>query len=271
MAIHPTAIIDPRADIDPSADIGPYAVIDGEVVVGARTKIGPHATILGWTSIGADNRIHAGAVIGDEPQDLAYRGSRSFVRIGDRNVIREHVQIHRGTAADSATELGDDNFLMATSHVGHNGKLGNRVILANGTMLGGHVTVDDRAFLGGNCCVHQHVRIGRLAFLRGGSRADKDVPPFAMLDELNVIRGINRIGLRRAGIDAESIRQVHAVFRVLFQRRRNLSRAIAELQELAGVPIIAEILEFIHASKRGVARGPARGSAATTGDAESDG
>src|SRR5512140_1885519 len=133
MSIHPTAVIDPRAEIDPSVDIGPFVVIDGPVRVGPRTRVMAHATLTGWTSIGADNVVHMAAVIGDEPQDLAYAGAQSFVEIGDRNVIREHVQIHRGTKPGSSTVIGDDNYFMNNAHVGHNCRIGNRVIIANGS------------------------------------------------------------------------------------------------------------------------------------------
>ncbi|HYD47620.1 MAG TPA: acyl-ACP--UDP-N-acetylglucosamine O-acyltransferase [Terriglobales bacterium] len=256
MAIHPTAVVDRRAEIDATAEIGPFVVIEGPVTVGPRTRLQAHTVILGTTELGADNVVHAGAVIGDTPQDRTYDGAISRVRIGDRNVIREHVQIHRGTRADSVTVVGDDNYLMASAHVAHNCAVGNEVTIANGSMLGGHVQVADRVFIGGNSAVHQHVVIGRLAFLRGGSRADKDVPPFAMMDELNIVRGINRIGLQRAGFEAEQIRALHRAFRVLFFRRRNLRQALAELPEIHSAEVL-ELIEFLRRpSKRGVCHGP---------------
>jgi UDP-N-acetylglucosamine acyltransferase len=256
MPIHPTALIDARAEIDAEADIGPYVVVDGPVQVGPRTRVLAHATLTGWTTIGADNVIHMGAVVGDTPQDLAFSGEESYLRIGDRNVIREHVQIHRGTKPGSATEIGSDNFLMATSHVGHNCRIGNRVIITNGAMLGGYVDVEDQVFVSGNCTVHQFVRIGRLAILRGLSRTSRDVPPFCIMDGTHTVRALNRVGLRRAGFTAVQIRALQNAFVHLFTRAGNLTKAIAALE---GEPVSSDVrylIDFIRASKRGVCFGP---------------
>ena len=256
MPIHPTALIDPRAAIHSDADIGPYVVIDGPVRVGPRTRVSAHATLMGWTEIGADNAIHSGAVIGDTPQDLAFTGEETYLRIGDRNVFREHVQIHRGTKPGSATVIGSDNFFMATSHVGHNCSVGNRVIITNGAMLGGYVEVEDQAIVSGNCAVHQFVRVGRLAILRGLSKASRDVPPFCVMDGTHTVRAINRVGLRRAGFEAAQIRALQNAFVLLFGRARNLRIALAELES---EPVSAEVrylIDFIRASKRGVCFGP---------------
>lgn len=258
MPIHPTALVDQAATIDPSAEIGPFVVIEGPVVIGPRTRVLAHATLLGDTQIGADNAIHMGAVIGNTPQDLSYSGAPTRVRIGDRNVIREHVQIHRAAVAGSSTEIGDDNFLMATAHVAHDCKVGNRVILANGAVLGGHARVEDRVFLSGNTAVHQHVRVGTLALLRGTCAADRDVPPFCIVDGINDVRGLNRIGLRRAGYDAAQIDGLHHAFRVLFGRRRNLGLALAELEAEGPTAEVAQLIEFIRSSKRGVCTAPRR-------------
>jgi UDP-N-acetylglucosamine acyltransferase len=256
MPIHPTALIDARAEIDSQADIGPYVVIDGAVRVGARTRVLAHATLTGWTEIGADNVIHMGAVIGDTPQDLAFTGEESYLRIGDRNVIREHVQIHRGTKPGSATVIGNDNYLMATSHVGHNCRLADHVIVTNGAMLGGYVEVEDQVIVSGNCTVHQFVRVGRLAILRGLSRTSRDVPPFCIMDGTHTVRALNRVGLRRAGFTAPQIRALQNAFARLFSRRTNLKKAVAELE---GGTLSAEVrylLDFIQSSKRGVCFGP---------------
>jgi len=256
MPIHPTAIIDPRAEIDPTADIGPLVTIDGAVRVGPRTQVLAHATLTGWTTIGADNVIHYAAVVGHTPQDLAYDGAESYVRIGDRNVIREHAQIHRGTKPGSATVIGDDNYFMNNAHVGHNCRIGNRVIVANGALLAGYVDVADQVFVSGNCVVHQFVRIGRLAFLRGLSRTSRDVPPFCIMDGTHTVRAINRVGLRRAGFSTEQIRAVHVAFRRLFRRATNLRTAIAALEAEPCSPDVRLLLDFIRASTRGVCMGP---------------
>jgi UDP-N-acetylglucosamine acyltransferase len=262
MAIHPTAIVDRRAEIDASAEIGPYVVIDGPVVVGAGTRLGPHVVVTGDTVLGRDNAVHAGAVLGGEPQDLRYDGAPTGLRIGDRNRIREHVEISRATTLERPTALGDDNFLFGHAHVGHDCQIGSHVILANGAMLGGHVRVDDRAFISGNCVVHQFVRVGGLTMLRGGSRTSRDVPPFAVMDWTHTVRGINRVGLRRAGFSGERIRAVQSAFTTLFGTRRNLREAIAKVEAGPVSDDVAAVLAFIRASTRGVCFGPRAGSTA---------
>lgn len=258
MPIHPTAIVDRRATIDPTADLGPYVVIDGPVEVGPRTRLMPHAVVLGRTVIGADNVIHPGAVLGDAPQDLKYADAPTGLRLGDRNVVREHAELHRGTAPDTWTVVGDDNFLMTNAHVAHNCVLGNQVILATGATLGGHVVVGDQAFVSGNCVVHQFVRVGRLSIMRGLSRASRDIPPFALADLTHTVRGVNRVGLKRAGFDAARIRAVTNAFRRLFRVRTNLRIAMAEIEAETPTPDVQELLAFIRDSKRGVAGGPRR-------------
>lgn len=256
MPIHSTALVDPAASIDPSATIGPFVVVDGPVVVGARTRVLPHATLLGPTTIGADNEIHMGAVIGNTPQERGYAGSESSVRIGDRNIFREHVQVHRASRPGGVTEIGDDNFFMATSHVAHDCRIASHVTLANGAVIGGHATIEDRVFLSGNSAVHQHVRVGTLAFLRGVSAADRDVPPYCIVDSINVVRALNRVGLRRAGVSAEGIDALRRAFRILFARRRNFTLA---MEEVCAAPVTAEVqrlLDFIRSSPRGVCSGP---------------
>lgn len=256
MSIHPTAVIDPRAEIDADVVIGPYAVIDGPVRIKARTRVMAHAYLTGWTEIGADNEIYPGAVIGAAPQDKAYKGAETYLTIGDRNIIREHAQIHRGTVPDTATAIGDDNFLMATSHIGHNCKLGDNVILANGALLAGYVEVGNNVFISGNCVVHQFVRIGDYALMRGLSGTSRDIPPYAIIDWQHTVRGVNVVGLKRAGFDEKRIRAIKNAFRVLFLKGRNLSLAVAELenQDRANSDVSA-LLKFIKSSKRGVCFG----------------
>jgi UDP-N-acetylglucosamine acyltransferase len=176
------------------------------------------------------------------------------------------VQIHRGTKPGSATEIGSDNFLMATSHVGHNCRIGNRVIITNGAMLGGYVDVEDQVFVSGNCTVHQFVRIGRLAILRGLSRTSRDVPPFCIMDGTHTVRAINRVGLRRAGFKAEQIRAVQNAFVRLFGRAGNLSQAVATLESEPVSPEVRYLIDFIRASKRGVCFGPRRPSGQMVND-----
>ena len=256
MTIHPTAVIDPKAEIDSEVEIGPYVVVDGDVKIARGTRVMAHAYLTGWTEIGADNEIHPGAVLGDAPQDKAYKGQETYLRIGDGNIFREYVQVHRGTAAGSATVIGNNNFLMATSHVGHNCKLADNVILVNGALLGGYVEVGNNVFISGNCVVHQFVRIGDHALMRGLSGTSRDVPPFAIVDWQHTVRGVNVVGLKRAGFDDRRIRAIRAAFRILFRTGRNLALAVKELEAsgTANSDVLA-VLEFIKTSKRGVCFG----------------
>ena len=256
MSIHPTAVIDPRAEIDPNVHIGPYVVIDGPVKIKTGTRVMAHAYVTGWTEIGADNEIHPGAALGDAPQDKAYKNTETYLKIGDRNIIREHAQIHRGTVAGSATIIGDDNFLMATSHIGHNCRLGDNVVLANGALLGGYVEVGNHVFISGNCVVHQFVRIGDYALMRGLSGTSRDVPPYAIIDWQHTVRGVNVVGLKRAGFDERRIRAIKEVFRILFRKGRNLSLALKEVDNKKEANSdVSALLDFIRSSERGVCFG----------------
>ncbi|MCZ6625808.1 MAG: acyl-ACP--UDP-N-acetylglucosamine O-acyltransferase [Deltaproteobacteria bacterium] len=256
MAIHPTAVIDPRAEIHAEAEIGPYVVIDGPVKIERGTRVMAHATITGWTEIGEGNEIHPGAVLGDAPQDKAYHGEESYLRIGDHNIIREHVQIHRGTVPGSSTVIGNHNFLMAGAHVGHNCRLGEHIVIINGALLGGYVEVGDHAFISGHCVVHQFVRVGELSLMRGLSGTSRDVPPYSVVDWQHRVRGVNVVGLKRAGFDERRVREIKEVFRVLFRKGRNLSLAIKEIEAGREIsPNVVVLLEFIKSSKRGVCLG----------------
>jgi len=267
--IHPTAVVDPRAEIHPEAVLGPYVVVDGPVRVGAGTRVMAHAFLAGHTEIGRDNVIHPGAIVGHEPQDLAYRDAPTGLRIGDRNVIREHAEIHRATQEGTRTVVGDDNYLMSHAHVAHNCAIGNRTIICSGALVAGHVQVADQAFVSGNCVVHQHVRIGRLAILRGLSRTSRDVPPFCIMDGTHTVRGVNRVGLRRAGFGPERMRAIHAAFRILFRIRTNLRDALARVEAEVHGPDVDELVAFIRAAHRGVAMGPpARAAVADDADPE---
>jgi UDP-N-acetylglucosamine acyltransferase len=256
MSIHPTAVIDRKAEIDSEAEIGPYVVIEGPVKVKRGTRVIAQAYLTGCTEIGENNEIHPGVILGDAPQDKAYKGEKTYLKIGDDNIVREHVQVHRGTRVESSTIIGNHNFLMANSHVGHNCKLGDQIVLANGALLGGHVEVGDSVFISGNCVVHQFVRIGDYALMRGLSGTSRDVPPYAIVDWQHTVRGVNVIGLKRAGFDDRRIRAIRDAFRVLFRKGRNLSLAVKELETRGEVgPDVSTLLQFIKSSKRGVCVG----------------
>jgi UDP-N-acetylglucosamine acyltransferase len=259
--IHPTAIVDPRAEIDSSADVGAYVILEGPCRIGPGTRIFPHAVVTGGAVLGARNEVHYGAILGHVPQDVAFEGKESYLRIGDENIFREHAEVHRGTKPGTETVIGDRNYFMSRSHVAHNCRVGDDAIVASGALLSGYVELGDRAFVSGNCVVHQFVRIGRLAMLRGLSRTSRDVPPFCIMDGTHTVRALNLVGLRRAGMGAEEIRSLRKAFRTLFLRPRNLQVALAEVEADSPSPAVRELLDFIRASKRGVCFGPRGGSA----------
>jgi UDP-N-acetylglucosamine acyltransferase len=250
--IDPTAVIHPKAQFDSTVSVGPYAVIDEHVVLGPHCRVGPHGYLTGHTLIGAHNQFHAGCVIGDAPQDLKYKDEPTRLRIGDHNVFREHVTVHRSNKLAEDTVIGSHNFLMAHSHVGHNVILGNQVILANGALLAGHVTVDDRAFLSGNCLVHQFVRVGTLALMQGGSAISKDLPPFTVARGDNGICGLNAMGLRRAGFSAEQRLELKKVYHALFRSGRNLREALAAAQKEFTGEAACRMIQFVAATQRGI-------------------
>jgi len=251
--IHPTAIIHPQAKLDASVNVGPFAVIDAGVELGAHCVVGPHVYLTGVTKIGSHNTFHAGAVIGDAPQDLKYKGEPTRLRIGDHNVFREHFTAHRSTTTDGETVIGSNNFFMAGSHVGHNSSVGDHVILANCALLGGHVVVQNRAFISGNCSVHQFCRVGTLAMMQGGSAISQDLPPFTMLaHSINELCGLNVVGLRRAGISAEQRIELKKLYHLLFRSGKNLRAAVAEGQKKFNSTPAKVLLDFVAESKRGV-------------------
>jgi len=220
--------------------------------LGAQCIIGPHVYLTGLTTIGAHNHFHAGCVIGDAPQDLKYDGAPTRLRIGDHNVFREHVTVHRPTRPDAETIIGSHNFLMAGAHVAHNCVIGDHVILANGALLGGHAVVQDHVFISGNCGVHQFCRVGTLALMQGGSILSQDLPPFTVALRVNEICGLNVVGLRRAGYTAEQRMELKRLYHLLFRSGKNMRAAIAEAQKIfTSVPAKA-LLDFIAEAKRGV-------------------
>ena len=253
--IHPRAEIDSQAELAPDVEVGPFAVIERDVVIGAGTRILAGAHIRAHTTLGCGNLVRDHAVLGGDPQDLGYKGAATMARIGDRNIFAEGVTIHRGTAAGSETVIGNDCFFMANSHAAHNCIVQDHVILANGAMLGGHSTVGERAFVSGNVAVHQNVRVGRLSMLSGVGSFTVDVPPFALVSDRNRLRGMNSVGVRRAGIPRDAVKGLRGAFRDLFQQRRNLTLAREELVARGGLgPEVLELLDFIESSVRGVCR-----------------
>jgi UDP-N-acetylglucosamine acyltransferase len=250
--IHPTAIVHPKAKLHASVCVGPYAVIDEGVELGPHCVVGPHVYLTGLAKIGAHNRFHAGCVIGDAPQDVKYDGARTGLRIGNHNLFREHVTVHRSNKVEEETVIGSHNFLMANCHVAHNCQLGNHVIMANGALLGGHVTVEDRAFISGNCLVHQFMRVGTLAIMQGGSALSRDLPPFTVSLRVNEICGLNTVGLRRAGFTSEQRLELRQVYHALFRSGDNLRAALASARKRFTSPAARALIEFVAAARRGV-------------------
>lgn len=251
--IHPTAIVDPKAELGEDVEIGPNAIIEAGVTIGARSKIGPMVHIQGTTVMGEDNQIFTGATIGFPPQFLGFSGAPTRLIIGSRNVFREYVSIHRGLNDESETTIGDDNFLMGSSHVAHDCHLGNRVIMANGALLAGHVSVGDRTFISGNAVVHQFVRIGRLVMVSGLARVGMDVPPFTILEGHHArLRGLNTVGLRRAEIGAKTRMELKRLLFEIYKGEELPSKMVASMSLEGRSPEAIEFIEFYKGSKRGV-------------------
>ena len=266
MPIHPTAIVDPQAELDGSVTVGPYCIIEGHVQVEADCRLYQNVYLTGWTRIGADCDLHPGVIVGHAPQDTKYKGERSYCRIGRGTILREYVTIHRGTVPESATVVGEDCFLLAGSHVGHNCALGNRVTLINNALLGGHVEVGDGVTVGGATGIHQFVRIGELAMVAGAGRAVMDVIPYAMTDTQGRIAGLNRVGLRRAGVPRDHVADIRHAYRIVFASGLPFEARLERLQAETHSPPVQRILQFLQAkSKRGIAglsRRASRASAA---------
>lgn len=252
--VHPTAVVEAAAEIGDGVEIGPYCRIAAGVSIGANTILDPYVIIKGDTIVGRDCHIFSFAVIGNPPQDVKFEGKQSYVKIGDRNILREYVTVNRASNEGGATVIGDDNFLMTYVHVAHNCTVGNGVVLANAVNMAGHVTVEDYAFVGGVTPVHQFVRIGRHSIIGGGCRVPKDVPPFVKAAG-NPLRcfGLNSVGLRRRGFSRETELILKRAYRILFRSGLNTRQALESIEaELEPTPEIRQLIEFIRGSSRGI-------------------
>ncbi|ABB32786.1 acyl-(acyl-carrier-protein)--UDP-N-acetylglucosamine O-acyltransferase [Geobacter metallireducens RCH3] len=255
-SIHPSAQISPSATIADGVEIGANVIVGDHSSIGAGTKVMANAVIGPWTKIGENNTIHYGAIVGHDPQDFGYKGEESWTIIGNGNIIREGATIHRGNRPGTNTVVGDNNFFMVNSHVGHNCVLGNNIILVNGVLLAGHVVVEDRAIVSGNCVVHQFCRIGKFAMMRGLSRTSRDVPPFCIMDDTHTVKALNLVGLRRNGFDQARIRAIKNAFKLLFLSGLNMQNALAEAERtLTITDDVRYLLDFIKSAKRGVCFG----------------
>jgi UDP-N-acetylglucosamine acyltransferase len=249
--IHPTAIVEEGAQIGAEVEIGPYAVVSGGAVIGDRCTIQAHAVIEGSVRMGTDNLIGYGAIIGAVPQDLSFDPkTKSSVEIGNRNRIREYCTIHRGSIEGTATTMGDDNFLMAGNHLGHNCILGNGVVMANDCLLAGNVRIDDRAFIGGGSRFHQGIRMGRLVMAEG--RFTKNLPPFLSAAK-NEVYGFNIVGMRRANFSGAERDEIKRAFKLLYRSGLNTKQALEEAAKTEFSPVGREFFEFVaNAGKRGI-------------------
>jgi UDP-N-acetylglucosamine acyltransferase len=255
--VHATAIVSSDAVLADGVEVGPYSVIGAGVTVGRGTRIGPHVVIEGETRIGEENRIFQFASVGADPQDKKYRGEASRLEIGDRNVIRECVTVHRGTVQDhGVTRIGDDNLLMAYVHVAHDCVVGSHCVLANNATLAGHVHIDDWAIMGGLSAVHQFGKVGAHAFIANNAAVTRDVPPYVMaVGQPADAHSINAEGLKRRGFTPEQIRNIRAAFRVLYRSGLKLAEATAELERLAkDQPELLPLVEFLPTATRGIVR-----------------
>ena len=260
--IHPTAIVAAEAEVGEDVQVGPYVIVEGAVRIGAGCVLRPGVHLIGPLTMGCHNTVFGGAVLGEQPQHLHYAGEPTRLVIGDHNVFREHVTVHRGTTQSWETRIGNHNFLMANSHVAHDCKVGNHCIIANGALLAGHCILEDNVYLSGNCALHQFVRVGRLALLSGVSATTKDIPPFIIQQRINCVVGVNVVGMRRAGIPTAHIDAVRRAFHVLYREELALPTALAKIEaEVGGTPEVAEMLAFIRASTRGINLGHSRDAA----------
>ncbi len=261
MAVDPSVYVAPTARVDPSAVIGPgtrigeYCVIEADVKIGARCLFEPYVYIKRWSTLSDDNEISAGTVLGTDPLDKNFSGARSYLSIGCRNKIREHYTISRGTEPESETRVGDGNYIMTSGHIAHNCRLGSNIVIASCALVAGYVEIEDQAFISGGVVIHQYSRIGRLAMVGGNTRVNSDLPPFFLYSDFNVAaKGINIVGLRRAGFSEDDIRTIKAAYRILYRSGLRQEDALKRIETTYRSEPIAELVEFVRRSERGICR-----------------
>jgi UDP-N-acetylglucosamine acyltransferase len=254
--IHSTAIVDPKAEIGPGTMVGPYCIVEAGVVVGADCWLQHHVTLAGPMTAGRRNKFYAYCSIGQQTQDLKYQGEPTYLEIGDENTFREFVTVNRSTTSEGKTQIGQRGNFLAYSHIGHDCAVGDSVVFSNNGTLAGHVQVGDNAIMGGLTAVHQFCRLGRFAITGGCSKIVQDVPPFMIADGNPAkVRGINVVGLERAGFSAETIKTIKEAFRLIYRSQFNTRQAIEAVeQELPASAEITQIIEFIRTSERGIIR-----------------
>lgn len=253
--IAPTARIHPDAVIGPGVSIGEFAIVEQDVTIGARTRLEPYVYVKRWTTLGERNQISAGTVLGTDPLDKNFAGARSYLRIGDGNIIREHYTVSRGTAPESETVIGDGNFIMTSGHIAHNCRIGDRTVIASCSLVAGYVEVENEAFISGGVGIHQYSRIGRLAMIGGNSGVNTDVPPFLLCNGDRLIaKGLNLVGLRRAGFTRPDIQALKTAYRILYRSGLKLDEALQRIEVEVPTEHTLHMVRFIRASKRGICR-----------------
>ena len=250
-----TARIDPNSAVGPQCVVGEYCVIEEAVEIGACCRLEPYVYVKRWTTMGEGNEISAGTVLGTDPLDKAFTGERSYLKIGSGNKIREHYTISRGTEPESVTEIGDGNYIMTSGHIAHNCKIGNNTVIASCALVAGHVEIEDQAFISGGVVIHQHSRIGRLAMIGGNTRVNSDVPPFFLYSDFNIAaKGLNLVGLRRAGFTHQQITALKNAYKLLYKSGLKLDEALARIEAEIESEEAAHLVAFIRGSKRGICR-----------------
>lgn len=255
--IHDKAIINSRAEIDSNVDIGAYSIIGDNVFIGSGTVIGPHVVIDPFVTIGRNCRIFQFAAIGAIPQSLKFEGEKTYVKIGNGTIVREFVTIHRGTGfGGGITEVGEENFLMAYTHIAHDCRVGRKVVMANNATLAGHITIGDHATIGGLVAVHQFVKIGEYAFVGGKSAVVKDVPPYVIAaGDRAELHGLNSVGLKRHGFSPTTLSLLKKTYRIIFRIGLTMNEAIERVRaDVEQVPEVVNFIDFIRSSQRGVTR-----------------
>ncbi len=253
--IAPTARIHPDAQIGPDVEIGHYCVIESDVTIGAGCLLEPYVYVKRWTTLGERNEISAGTVLGTDPLDKAFTGERSYLRIGNRNKIREHYTISRGTQPESVTQIGDDTYIMTSGHIAHNCRIGSNVVICSCALVAGHVDIEDRAFISGGVVVHQYSKIGELAMIAGNARVNLDTPPYFLYSGLNVEpKGLNLVGLKRAGLDAARISLIKKAYQLLYRSGLKLDEALARIEREIPAPETLHLVDFVRRSERGICR-----------------
>lgn len=254
-SVSPTARVHPDAVIGPGARVGEFCVVEPDVAIGARCVLEPYVYVKRWTTMGDANEISAGTVLGTDPLDKGFTGERSYLVIGDRNKIREHYTISRGTQPESETRIGNDNYIMTSGHIAHNCVLHDHIVVASCALIAGHVEVESQAFISGGVVVHQYSKIGRLAMIGGNSRVNSDVPPFFLYSDFNVAaKGLNIVGLRRAGFSREDIQELKTAYRLLYRAGLKLQDALEKIEAECKCESARHLVEFIRKSKRGICR-----------------